>query len=111
MIFEQIFNPGSRSLSARAIAAGGELVELSLKSTLYLLRSSLSESEFQKDCQKILELLAQKGGMAQRKQILVSKRLQGGVKQYDEILDFLIESGQITVNQKGQKNNWIYSLA
>ena len=111
MIFEQFFNPDSNLISARAIAAGAELVEHAIKSTLYLLRASLGESEFQRDCRKVMQFIAQKGGQASRQQILASKRLDGGLKVYDEILDHLIEAGQVEITKSGPKKDWIYSLA
>ena len=110
MLFQPFIDPDVNLISLEAIVAAAELVEHAVKSTLHLLQSTLGESEFQRNCRRILQLIAKRGGQAQRRQIIASKLLPGGTKEYDEVLEALIESGQITLTDTGKKLDWIYSL-
>jgi hypothetical protein len=62
-----------------------------------------------------LEYVAECGGKVSRLKILSSKRVKtdGKVakkKEYDDVLEFLTESGQLSFLQNGQKKDWIYLL-
>ena len=55
--------------------------------------------------------MAKRGCKARRQAILSSKTLEGGVKEYDDVLDFLIEQGQIEITEQANvKNSWLYVL-
>ena len=111
MLFQPFWDPDTNLISLQAMVGAAELIEHVVRSTLFLLQTSFTESEFQKNCRKVLEYIARRGGQATRQQILSSKRMGGGTKEYDEVLLHLIESGQINVLEKGPKKDWIYSLS
>ena len=96
MLF-QPFLGGGKILSLESIQKAFEIVRHAIQSTVYLFRNDLGESETQRKCRIIQEYLAKKGGIITRHQLLGSKKLNGGTREYGEILEFLCDSGAIEI--------------
>jgi len=110
MLNQVIIEPGSRVISTEALAGAVSVIEYAIKSTTHLFENELGESENQRKCRMVLEYIAKKGGKAARKDILASKTLRGGAKDYDYILETLQETGQIDVVEKEKKTDREYSI-
>jgi len=94
MIFQVITDP-TQKISVEAIQAGAAVVEYAIKSTVHLFQGELGESKFQQDCRNVLEFIAKKNGRVQRNQLLASKSLDGGSKEYDEVINTLVEQDKL----------------
>ena len=116
MVNQVFLDPTSTKIGVDALKSAFAILEYAIKSTTYLFRGELGESEHQRKCRAILKFLAKKGGKSRRQVILSSKTLDGGVKDYDEILEMLTEQGEINVDNIGptgapiKRNDWIYYL-
>jgi hypothetical protein len=104
MINQCFIEPGTNKISMEALFGAKSLVEYAINSTIYLFQNDLGESEHQGKCRKVIEYLARKGGSVNRMTLLGSKQLTGGVKEYDYIIENLIEAGKISAkNETGKK--------
>lgn len=110
MIMEFLTNPDSSTISIPALTAGNEIIKCTAASTRKLFSAELGESEFERKCRLILEYLKRHSGKAARLKILSSKIIKEGTKDYDEVLNSLIEQGKIVVNSDGgkPKKEWLY---
>jgi hypothetical protein len=108
-------SPNTREIPAKHIRSAAKYIGCAIKSTLHIFKSGLLESEFQRNCTAILKYIAERDGKATRKAILTSRRIKttkkdDNAKTYDEILEYLIESGQLDVITTAKRNDWIYHL-
>lgn len=108
-------DPSNREIQARHIVTAGRYVAVAIQSTQTILRSGLLSSEFQRNCTRVLEYIASKGGSATRKQILASRKIRmehgnDGARAYDEVLEYLLETGHINVSPHTLKLETSYSL-
>ena len=71
------------------------LIQYAIASTKELFSTQLRLSEHQQKCESILEFIVKKGGKAQRRTLLQSRRLDGGKNEYDYVLETLLEQGRI----------------
>ena len=107
MIFQSVEDPAiwiketaggdAGFISVENIQAAAAVVEYAIQSTVYLFQDQLGMSKFQNDCKAVVEYIAKRGGTVERCQLLGSRVLTDGVKQYDEILETLIQQGVVTV--------------
>jgi len=86
-------------ISVECIQAGAAVVEYAIQSTVYLFQDQLGMSKFQNDCKNVLDFLAKKGGTVKRHNLLSSRTLTDGAKQYDEILETLAQQNLIEIIQ------------
>lgn len=111
MINEIIIEPGSRIISPEAIGGALVLVEYAITSTRYLFQNQLGESPHQGKVRVVLEYIAKKQGIIKRADLLASRILEGGAKDYDYVLETLQDMGRITVDDTGKnKSKWKYSI-
>ena len=110
MLSQLFIDPQSTMISEDAILAGHSVVRYAVKSTTYLFEEHLSKTPMQIKMDNVLSYIARKGGRVVRHNLLVSKVLGGGVKDYEYVIDSLIERGQIAVDRTEKKNNWTYYL-
>lgn len=113
-IIMQFFeNSESKQIGENALIAAMSILILAIKSTANLFEGELGESEHQRKCRILLDWICQKvqktGTPVLRKDILASKKLNGGVTEYDYILNTLTESGKIKFVEKNPKNTSEYS--
>ena len=82
-----------------------------MKSTVYLFKNELGESEQQRKRKKILQYIATRGGQVKRGQLIRSKVLPGSVKEYDGVINTLLSEGSLDVDKSAsQEYEWIYIL-
>jgi hypothetical protein len=112
MLLRSIEAPDKEDINTKAILGAKSVVDYAVISTLHLFRTELGESEQQRKKRKILEYLANHGGKVTRGQLLRSKVLDGGVKEYDSQLQTLKAEGSVKADEKRSKqSNWRYILA
>jgi hypothetical protein len=110
MINQVLIDP-SKDISVEAIQGAYSLVKYAIESTTYLFQNDLGESEHQRKCRTVLEYIAKKGGIVTRHDLMSSRQLDGGFKEYDYILDSLIAAGRVDVDKAPKlKNNWRYLI-
>ena len=97
MVSQFLIHSEKDVIDEHAMMAGISLASYSETCTKYLFRRELGESDFQRKARIINEYLAKRGGSAQRSNIIVSRILGGGSKEYDYILESLQEQGKIIV--------------
>lgn len=98
MILQFVEQPDSNEIGIPALSGAFHIVEYAMKSTLFLFKSELGESEHQKNCRKVLEYIAkrtQKGKKTQWKNITSSRILPGDTKDYQKVIEHLIQSGEL----------------
>ena len=111
ILFQIVINPQG-DIGKEAIQAGAAVVEYAIKSTVHLFQGELSESQFQQKCRAVLEYIAKKDGSITRAKLLQSHVLQGGVKDYDEVLETLEQSGKVgIIESDSHKKNNVIKLA
>ncbi len=72
---------------------------------------SPTKSNMQIKYESIIQFIKRNGGSVTRSQIMNSKLLSGGAKEYDRLLGRLEKAGKIKVDrEKESKQDWIYSL-
>jgi hypothetical protein len=86
-------------IDEHAMMAGISLVAYSEICTRYLFRRELGESVFQKKARIVIEYIAKAGGTAVRQKINESHILQGGVQEYNYILESIEAQGKITIEK------------
>lgn len=115
LLFHLMETPDERRIEAKQVVSAGNYLQYAIKSTLYVLKSSLLQSEFQRNCTALLSFIAKKGGAATRKEILTSRKLKitkgdDNKDAYDKVLNELVERGQIVFTKAHNNNNSTYSL-
>ena len=113
MIMQFLENPNTNEIQALAIKSAWAVALIAIKSTAFLYQGELGESENQRKCRILLEFIqrkyAEKNAPILRQLIMSSKKLEGGSKEYDDVLDMLIQQGRIEVDMnKKKKNEWTY---
>tara|TARA_R110002051_G_scaffold2108_5_gene10966 strand:+ start:3089 stop:5347 length:2259 start_codon:yes stop_codon:yes gene_type:complete len=86
-------------IDEHAMMTGISLASYSEICTRYLFRRELGESPFQKKARFIIEYIAKSGGTASRSKLNESHTLQGGVQEYNYILESLEAQGKIIVEK------------
>ena len=115
MIMQLFYDPKSTEISPQALAAASAILFPAIKSTAYLFKGTLGESDFQRKCRTLLEFICKKtketGKPVERKMISASRKLKGGVKEYDSVLNTLIDEGKVIYEEKKPKNQSLYRIA
>jgi hypothetical protein len=107
MLFRIIEDPFSHELSVSSIKAATEIIRIAIKSTAKLFEKELGESEDQRKQRKVYELISKR--TKQNKSILLrniidSKMLDGGTREYQEVLETLETAGKIECLNSESKN-------
>lgn len=103
----------TNEISETAIASAYAFVSIVERSTIKLFQGELGESEYQRKCRKLYDFIKKKHKETNipvlRQIIFASKKLNGRNKEYDSVLDTLIEQGAIDVDKNGKgKTEWGY---
>lgn len=113
MLMQIFIDHKSRQISVAAIHAAMNIVLPAIKSTVQLYEGELGESPFQAKCRKLNEWLCKRvvktGKPVTKKEILQSKQLDGDIKEYEAVLDHLVQSGKIEQVEKSKKMDWEYT--
>lgn len=111
MLMQAIRKPLSKQIEPESLHAAQSIIDYAVKSTSFLFRTELGESEHARKCRKIVEYIAKRGGQCTWGQLLSSHTLKGGAKDYEYPCQTLEESGQITVDIKPKaKKDQIFIL-
>jgi hypothetical protein len=110
MLMQPFFCFDSDELSADAIIAGGAVINYAIKSTVFMFANHIGESDQQKKQRILLEYISMKGGKIERYRLLQSKKLKGGSREYDGVLDTLIDSNRIGLIADKVQNKNVYFL-
>lgn len=112
MIMQLFYDAQSTEISQEALESASFILLASMKSTAYLFKRELGESEFQHKCRVIMEFICKRtretGKPVERRMIISSKRLKGGVKEYDSVLNTLIDEGKLIAEDKKPKSLSLY---
>lgn len=95
MLFQPFLDKEATSIGVEALAAAIPIIEYAIRSTAHLFKNELGESEFQRKCRVVLSYTAKKGGTVKRSALLASRILVGGIREYEEVLDHLHQSGAL----------------
>lgn len=111
MIMQIIIDPESNMISVNAVESAHAVVDYAIRSTLHLLKNELGESEQQKKQRLVLQYIAQRRGAVKRSQLVSSKVLDGGSREYDNVIETLESSAQIIINKTpAKKADHTYTL-
>ena len=83
---------GSKNVQSMAPKS---IVDYAIKSTTYLFKNELGESEQQRKRRKILQYIATRKGKLTRGKLIRSKVLPGSVKEYDGVINTLLLEGSL----------------
>ncbi|MDX9785369.1 MAG: DUF3987 domain-containing protein [Desulfobacterales bacterium] len=86
------------------------IMEQAVDSTIWLFENDLGESPHQKKVRKVRDYIFKRGGSVSRRQLIQSRVLEGGSKDYDYVLQTLEESGNIVLINTDHKNGTMITL-
>ena len=95
MVMQVLLDSMTDEITDEAVLASISLIQYAIASTKELFSTQLGLSEHQQKCESILDFIVKRGGKVQRRAILQSKRLDGGVNEYDYVLNTLEEQGRL----------------
>jgi len=111
MIFRVIEDPLSNELSTSSIKAATELIRIAIKSTAKLFKNELGESEDQRKQRKVYDWIVKRSRENKKApfySLIASRILDGGSKEYEEVVQTLVDSQKIRCfNQSESKKNWL----
>lgn len=114
MIMQLFIDADEENISQEAIDAAWFFLLPAIKSTMFLFEGELGESSHQRQCRKVYDWLLKKhqetGMPIKRSALLSSKQLEGGSKQYDDILETLAEQERIRIKTAQNKSDYEYQI-
>lgn len=114
MITQLFIDPETNLIGNAAVLSAMSILIPAMKSTAILFEGELGESDHQRKCRIIFELICKKtketAKPIKRQTILSSKKLDGGGKDYDYVLQTLIDQGKIGYTEFERKNESEYYL-
>lgn len=107
MLFRIIEDPLSDKLNETSLKAATEIVRIAIKSTAKLFKKELGESIDQRKQRKVYEWIAKRSSKKRKtpySSLIKSRILDGGSKEYDEILGTLENAGKIKCSNPKTEN-------
>ena len=98
MLLRIIEDPFSNELSETSLKGASEIIRVGIKSTTKLFEKELGESSDQRKQRKVYEWIVRRSRESKRTKFfdfLKSKILDGGSKEYEDVLETLINSGKV----------------
>ena len=112
MIMQVFIDADTDVIDDVAILIAYDFLLPAIRSTTLLLENELGESEHQGKCRKLYEWISARtkisGKPVKRQTIMSSKKLDGGTKEFDYILQSLIDQGKIECKEHLKKNESEY---
>ena len=99
LLSQFLIDSNTSLLSEAAIMSGVSMCLYAEQCTRFLFNRELGESDHQTKQRRVVEYIANRQGKIQRQSLLVSRVLDGGVKEYNYILESLEESGVLVVTK------------
>lgn len=114
MIMQCVEDNSTTTIGVSAIKSAWKFVFIAMRSTGDLYEGELGESITQRKCRMLYEFVKNKhqktNSPVLRQTIFSSKRLDGKGKDYDNVLDLLIDQGKLEVDTTPKKKNqWKYT--
>ena len=110
MLMQPFINKDTDHIGPEAIMGGISIVDQAIKSTTFLFKNELGETPQQRKQRLVLEYIAKRGGKVKRNNLLGSKILDGGKKDYDYVIETMLDTGEIAVEPAAEKKNLVYVL-
>jgi len=111
MLLQVLDNPDTDVIWHEAILGATSVVDYAMKSTVFLFKNELGESDQQKKQRKILQYIAKYNGVVKRSKLQGSRVLDGGKGEYDYTLESLEAANLISVDKSAKKmSGWNYIL-
>ena len=107
MLFRILEDPTSEKLSISSIQAATEIIRVAIKSTAKLFEKELGESEDQMKQRKVYDWIVKRFSEAKKASfynLLKNKILEGGSKDYEEVLETLENAGKIECSNPKTEN-------
>ncbi|MBF0509273.1 MAG: DUF3987 domain-containing protein, partial [Deltaproteobacteria bacterium] len=112
MLTQPFFDFETNIIGVEAIAAGIEVINAAVESTIYLLANDLGESPHQAKERKVMTVLAKNNGNLKRAKLMTLCKLGGGTKQVEYVLEALAEKGRIKIDATPKnRGDWVYYMA
>ena len=99
LLSQFLIDSNTSSLSEAAIMSGVSMCLYAEQCTRFLFNRELGESDHQTKQRRVVEYIANRKGKIPRQSLLVSRVLDGGVKEYNYILESLEEAGVLLVTK------------
>ena len=99
LLSQFLIDSNTSLLSEAAIMSGVSMCLYAEQCTRFLFNRELGESDHQTKQRRVVEYIANRQGKIPRQSLLVSRVLDGGVKEYNYILESLEESGVLVVTK------------
>lgn len=113
-ILQLFIDPEVTVISRDAVIKAFHFLSPAIKSTIGLFEGELGESAHQRKCRIVLDWIKMRTKKGQtpikRQDILSSKQLRGGAREYDIVLQDLIEQGKLEYKEFSKKNDSEYML-
>lgn len=107
MIFRILEDPLSEELSVSSIKSATEIIKVAIKSTAKLFEKELGESEDQRKQRLVFDWIRKRTTLkttTKLKHILKSRQLEGGSKEYEEVLETLENAGKVECSNPKTEN-------
>ena len=107
MIFRILEDPLSEELSVSSIKSATEIIKVAIKSTAKLFEKELGESVDQRKQRLVFDWILKRTTLkitTKLKHILKSRQLEGGSKEYEEVLETLENAGKVECSNPKTEN-------
>lgn len=113
MIMRLFEDPFAYDISITSLDSAMAVLLPAIKSTAGLFEGELGESEHQRKCRIIFDWICQKvkktGDPVKWKDIISSKKLEGGSAEYEYVCKTLTESGKLICKENPTRKDWLYA--
>lgn len=110
MLFEVCKDNRKTSIGPDSIVSAAHIIRYAYDSTRWLLNESVLMSEFYDKIENFLNFINSNAGSCSRKQILQSKRVEGGAKELDSLLKHMVDAGDVKVTTGKNKQSETYTI-
>jgi hypothetical protein len=102
MIMQVFIDPDAQEICTEALDGAKAIMDFVVPSTRLLLENEIGESPHQRKQRRMLEYLDKKGGKIDWRKLQQSKILDGGVKEYEYLVESMESAGLIYVQRNGK---------
>ena len=113
MLMQLLFEPDSNEISEDALIAAFTLVIPAVLSTASLLQGEINAHPADKQANKVFDWIVKKFLEAQipitKRKILNARLINGSIKEYDAVLEMLVQQGKLLVARGGSQSDTTYT--
>ena len=107
MILQLFVDADTELIDELSILMAYNILYPAMRSTAMLLEKELGESDYQRKCRIVFDWVCGRikktGNSVKRQEIMSSRKLKNGSKEYDSVLQTLIEEGKIELKKTSSK--------